>query len=63
MKYVPVNNFRCKQCGVIAVSLSVHDFVQCKCGYFIDGGFDYIRRAGNVDDMEIMPLYWKKDSK
>ena len=30
--------FRCKKCGVILESKFRHDFQQCECGNFIDGG-------------------------
>lgn len=62
-KYVPVNNFRCRACGWTVVSLHRHDFVGCKCGNFVDGGFDYNRRGGKFEDMEVLPLYWKKETK
>ena len=60
--YVQVNNFRCKKCGEIGLSLSVHDFHGCLCGNFVDGGFDYIRRGGKFEDMETLPLYWLKEN-
>lgn len=46
------NAFHCKKCGMIVESKSVHDFQSCKCGNFTDGGLEYIRRGGNLDDME-----------
>ena len=58
-KYIPVNNFRCRKCGGVILSLYRHHFVQCACGNFIDGGFDYCRRGGKFEDMETLPLYWK----
>jgi len=30
-----------------------HDFVRCKCGaIFVDGGSDYFRRGGSLEDIE-----------
>lgn len=46
------NAFRCKKCGMVVESKSVHDFQECKCGNFTDGGLDYIRRGGKIEDME-----------
>ncbi len=62
-KYIPVQNFRCRNCGVTRLSLNRHDFAQCKCGNFVDGGFDYGRRGGKFEHMEVLPLYWKKETK
>ena len=46
------NAFRCKKCGMVVESKSVHDFQECKCGNFTDGGLEYVRRGGNIEDME-----------
>lgn len=46
------NAFRCKKCGMVVESKSVHDFEQCKCGNFTDGGLEYVRRGGKIEDME-----------
>lgn len=46
------NAFYCKKCGMTVESKSVHDFQQCKCGNFTDGGLEYIRRGGKFADME-----------
>lgn len=51
------NMIRCKRCGDIIESKSVHDFVRCMCGAcFTDGGHDYLRRGwdpkyGGPDDV------------
>jgi hypothetical protein len=55
-KYLKVNAGICKKCGKFLVSLHRHDFDQCPCGQFVDGGFDYNRRTMNLRDV---PLYWK----
>ena len=45
------NRIRCKFCGEVVESMSVHHFVQCRCGKcFTDGGHEYIRRGADADD-------------
>lgn len=51
------NAFRCKKCGMVVESTHRHDFVECRCGNFTDGGTDYIRRGGNLEDMEDLSEY------
>lgn len=47
------NKIRCKKCGDIIESVSVHDFKFCSCGACaVDGGHDYLRRCGNLEDWE-----------
>lgn len=47
------NRIRCKKCGDIIESTYRHDFVQCSCGAcFVDGGHDYMRVGGDIDDWE-----------
>lgn len=49
------NRCKCKKCGDIIESKDRHDYVECKCGaIFTDGGLDYVRRGGNVEDIEDM---------
>lgn len=58
MKKIITNKIRCKKCGDIIESKSVHDFVTCKCGAVsVDGGHDYIRRCGNLEDFEDLSEY------
>ena len=53
MEKIKVNNIRCRKCGDIIESLSVHDFKFCRCGAVaVDGGHDYLRRCGNLDEIE-----------
>ena len=52
MKELVKNAFKCKKCGQLVESKTRHDFATCKCGNFTDGGLEYIRRGGNLDDME-----------
>lgn len=46
------NAFKCKKCGEVVESKTVHDLQTCKCGNFTNGGHEYVRRGGNIDDME-----------
>jgi len=47
------NRIRCKHCGNIIESKSVHDFKFCSCGKVaIDGGLHYLKRSGNPNDWE-----------
>ena len=42
-----------KKCGDIIESKSVHDFKFCKCeAVAVDGGHDYLRRVGALEDWE-----------
>ena len=53
MRNVLVNKIRCKCCGDMIESISVHDFRFCKCGAVaIDDGHDYLRRCGKREDWE-----------
>jgi len=46
------NKAQCNKCKEIIESKHRHDFRQCKCGaIFVDGGKDYIRRGGELDDI------------
>lgn len=46
---------RCKKCGDIIQSTHRHDMVWCKCGAVaIDGGDDYCKVTGNLEDMEFL---------
>ena len=42
-----------KKCGDVIESKALHDYVACRCGACaVDGGHDYLRRLGNLDDWE-----------
>ena len=51
------NKIKCKICGDIIESKSVHDYNECSCGACaVDGGHFYLRRCwdpnkGNKDDV------------
>lgn len=52
MKRIIVNKIKCKKCGDIIESTSVHDFKTCKCGAVsVDGGHDYLRRCAQSLDL------------
>ncbi len=47
------NAIRCKKCGDVIESKTVHDFKFCGCGSCaVDSGHDYLRRCGNREDWE-----------
>ena len=47
------NAIRCRKCGDIIESETVHDFRVCSCrACAVDGGHDYLRRGGNLEDWE-----------
>lgn len=47
------NKIKCRKCGEIIESFSVHDFKFCSCGACaVDGGHDYLRRCGSSEDWE-----------
>lgn len=49
------NRLRCKKCGDIIESKYVHDFNWCSCeSVFIDGGLDYARCGGDLENIEDM---------
>ena len=47
------NKIKCKKCGDIIESKTVHDFKWCSCGACaVDGGREYLRRVGEFDSWE-----------
>ena len=55
MRRIIRNAARCRICGDVIESTSVHDFKRCKCGaVFVDGGHEYLRRGfkNSPDDFE-----------
>lgn len=50
---IVVNKIRCKKCGDVIESKSIHDFVWCSCGNCaVDGGLSYIKRAFRTEKAE-----------
>ncbi len=44
---------KCLKCGDIIESMFRHDFRWCSCrNIFIDGGNDYLRYGGNIEDKD-----------
>lgn len=55
MKKIIHNRIKCLKCGDVIESNSVHDFKFCSCqACAVDGGHDYLRRLGHVEDWEDM---------
>ena len=55
MRKIIKNAIQCKRCGEIIESTDRHQYVTCKCGACaVDGGHDYLRRLGHVEDWEDM---------
>ena len=49
------NKIKCKSCGDIIESNNRHDFKFCSCeSCAVDGGHEYLRRCGNLEDFEEM---------
>ncbi len=58
------NAIRCRLCGSIIESKSIHDFQTCKCGSVsVDGGLAYIRRCGNIEDFDDLSIFSDEDEK
>lgn len=57
---IKTNKIKCKKCGEIIESISVHDFKWCSCGAVaVDGGHEYLRRVGNEEDFEDLSYVMK----
>lgn len=47
------NRIKCKHCGDIIESISVHDFKFCSCGKAaVVGGKCYLKRTSNPNDLD-----------
>lgn len=60
MRKITKNAIRCKHCGEVIESTSVHDFKFCSCeSVAADGGHDYLRRCFKTsqDDFEELSEY------
>lgn len=54
MKYkIVFNMVRCDTCQQVLLSLTRHDFRQCVCGTFTDGGTDYLHRGGDQPQTDL----------
>jgi len=45
---------KCLKCGKILESKFRHDFQECECGNFVDGGNDYCRIGGDLEFIKIL---------
>jgi len=64
MEKIIVNKIKCKKCGDIIESKYTHDFRFCKCGSIaVDGGHEYLRRLGDLDNYEELSIVKKEDDK
>ena len=53
IRIIVKNAIRCKHCDDIIESTYRHDFKFCSCQRCaVDGGLDYLRRCGDLDDWE-----------
>ena len=60
-KKILVNKIQCKKCKDIIESKHVHDFKWCTCkSIAVDGGLEYLRRIGNLEDIIELSEFEKK---
>ena len=58
VRIIVKNAIRRKHCGDIIESTYRHDFKFCSCQRCaVDGGLDYLRRCGDIDDWEDLSVY------
>jgi len=59
---IVLNQVMCNKCHDVITSEYRHDFVKCSCGNIsVDGGNDYLRRVGNVDEYTEKSAYMGAD--
>ncbi len=58
-----VNAVKCLGCKRVLISTSRHDFRQCACGTFADGGRDYLRRGGDPAKIQDISILFSPDKK
>ena len=60
IKKIQYNKIKCKKCGDIIESTSVHDFKWCSCRTVaVDGGHEYLERIGNQEEFEDLSYVMK----
>ena len=60
MRKIIENKIKCNKCGDVIESVHRHDFKFCKCGAVaVDGGHDYLRRCGDLENFEELSVYEK----
>lgn len=57
------NAFRCMACDTYVESVNRHDLASCPCGNFTDGGTHYVRRGGDLGQMEDLSERWPWSSR
>lgn len=58
MKKIIKNMAKCRVCGTTVESVSRHHLCFCDCGkIFVDGGQEYLRRGGNLQDIEELSVF------
>lgn len=51
------NKIKCRHCGDVLESHSVHDYKECSCGAVaVDGGHDYLRRNYKTSPSDFVDL-------
>lgn len=56
------NAAKCLKCNTVIESKYRHDFVTCPCGNIsVDGGLEYQRRVGTLEDYEELSEYKSKE--
>ncbi len=51
-----LNRILCRLCGEVIESFYTHDYRMCSCGSVgVDGGYAYVRRIGDTENIEEMP--------
>ena len=60
-KKILINKAQCKKCNDIIESKHIHDLKWCSCkSIAVDGGLEYLRRVGNLEDIIELSEFEKK---
>ncbi len=60
---IMLNAAKCKNCKVVVISLTTHDFRTCKCGMVsVDGGREYLKRCGSPENIEELSIVARLDN-
>ena len=60
---IKLNRIKCKLCSDIITSEYTHDFKWCKCGACaVDGGKSYLKRCGDMDNIEELSEWEGEDN-
>jgi hypothetical protein len=56
------NKVQCRICKDVIISRSRRDLQVCKCGaILIEGGFEYLRRGGSIENIIELSTYIKDE--